>query len=260
MYKTLIERKSSGFSLIEFMIYIAIFAVSSTFLIAILVAVTRVEVRQSSSSEVDEQIRFVQHTVNSLVKNSSLIDIPVGVETDKLFMYMGSLAKDPVEIYIEDGTIYLREGADDPVALTNNDVVVDEFSVIKKENSGGGTLVQVDIVLRKNTADPREVLSRSVSSVVARVKASTFDSDVLPNTDGFLNMGNPASRWNNAYFSGKVGIGTALPSPPTKLKVGGDIAFSDDTQGLILMSSGGSCFRLGVSDGGVVETSAVSCP
>ena len=44
------KRKNDGFSLIELLMYIAIFAVSATLLIGILTTVTRVQGRQQSEA------------------------------------------------------------------------------------------------------------------------------------------------------------------------------------------------------------------
>jgi parallel beta-helix repeat protein len=56
-----------------------------------------------------------------------------------------------------------------------------------------------------------------------------------------------------------VGIGTFTPT--TRLQVsGGDVSITSAGNGLILKSSGGNCFRLTVSDSGVLSTAAVGCP
>jgi len=254
------DSTSSAFSLIEFLIYIAIFAVSSTFLVAILSAVTRVQVRQASTGEVNDQLQFLQHTIRRLVQQSSIIDMPAGVPASSLMLRMASSAQDPTQVYVSGAIVYIQEGIGEPVALTDAKVTVDMFVVTKTENPGGNAVVHIDIAVSHNTTNPRAQFKRTVRTAITRVSAATFDSDIVPNTSAFLNIGNPTSQWNNAHFAGKVGIGTTLPAAPAKLKLNGDITFSDSTSGLILVSPGGTCFRLGISNGGSITTSTVNCP
>ena len=71
--------------------------------------------------------------------------------------------------------------------------------------------------------------------------------------------GSQVSTFNGGVISGRLGIGTTAPT--SKLQVtGGDVYVNTIGNGLILKSSNGSCFRITVSDAGVLSASSVTCP
>ena len=134
-----------GFSLIELLIYIAIFAGSSVFLVSIFLVFTRIHTHQSSLNEVNSQISFVNDTISRLVRESSVIDMTAGQATSTLKLRMASSSRDSTLIYLEDNRILLKEGSSDPIALTTDPVSVDDFSVTKYENPGGYSFVRFSV-------------------------------------------------------------------------------------------------------------------
>lgn len=248
-----------GFSLIELMIYIAIFSVSSSFLVAILTAVTRIQVKQRSMNEVNHQLAFVTNTVQRLVQESSVIDVQSGTVTSTLRLRMASSSLDPTLIFASSSAVYLKEGSNEAIALTDSKVVVDSILVEKSENSGGKAIVQVSIAVRYNTTDEKSKFNRTIQTAVTRVSAASFDSDLLPNSSNSYDLGNASYNWKNAYFAGGIGVGVP-PVFGAKIKTDGDLAFSTSTVGMVLMSSNGTCYRVGISNAGAFSTSSISCP
>lgn len=250
-----------GFTLIEVLIYAAIFAVSAVFLIGILTAVTNISGRQSSVNEVNSQISFLNTTIQRLVRSASLVEITSGLATTTLTLRMASSTFDPTIIYLDASAsaVYLREGSSAPAALTDSNVKVTSFLVTKYENPGGPTTVQVDLAMEYNTLNPQAKTSRTLKTAITKVSAATFDSSILPNTNNTFDIGNAVNYWKDAYFSGSLGIGTA-PSAAAKLRISGDIGFSNSSAGVIFVSPGGGCFRLTLNNSGNVATSSISCP
>ena len=103
-------KEEKGYSLIELLIYVAIFAGSAVFLTAILLSVTRIQTRQNSVNEVNNQISFVAGTVQQLVRDSNLIDMESGTATSTISLRMASSTLDPTLIYASGTAIYLSEG------------------------------------------------------------------------------------------------------------------------------------------------------
>lgn len=255
------NKKEKGFSLIELLIYIGIFVASSVFLVSMLIIFTRIHLRQTSVNTVNQQISFVNNTVQRLVRESSLIDIPAGVSTSTLTLRMASSTQDKTQIYLDsnENIIYMTQGTSSPVALTDTNVEVDDFSVSKYQNPGGHDTVQVYLTMNYDTENPRSEFRRTVRTAVSRVSAATFDSDIVPNSNDSFDIGNSTQKWRDAYFSGNVGIGTA-PVSSAGLKLNNDIAVSNASSGLIMTSPGGSCFRLTFNNSGNIATSSVACP
>jgi hypothetical protein len=176
---------------------------------------------------------------------------------------MSISSKDPTKIFADasNAAIYIQEGSGDALAITNTRVKVGSFQVTKYENPGGRAVVQINLTLEYNSDNPQFQFSRNLRTAIARVSAANFDSSLIPTGGGF-NIGSAASTWNNAYFSGAVGIGTATIGSGIKLGVsGGNIAVYDAGGGLIVkIPDGTSCYRISVTNTGTVTSTVVACP
>mgnify|MGYP001559237181 FL=1 len=264
-----------GYSLIELLVYVAIFAVSAVFLTAILLSVTRIQTRQSSVNEVNNQVSFVAGTVQQLVRDSSFIDMTSGVATSTIRLRMASSTLDPTLIYASGTAVYLSEGSvipsSTPVAITNSNVTVNSFTATKYENPGGLAIIQLGITMTYNSPTPSAQLTRSLQTAISRVSAAQFDSSVYPTTaSSSLTLGTAVNPWYTGYFNnnitvggqyGQIGLGTAFSaSTDALLKAAGNIGFSASTYGIILKSAGGTCFLVGVSNAGALSTATTTCP
>ncbi len=259
--------KKSGreaFSLIEVLIYIAIFSLSAIFLTAILTTVTQIQSRQTSSNEINNQLTFVNNAVQTVIQQSSLIDMTPGVATSTIRLRMASSSLDPALIYASGTILYLTEGSS-TIPLTDSSVAVNGFTATKFENPGGFDVVQINLSLSYNSGGPQGQLTKVLQSAFARITAATFDSSLTPNTDNGLDLGTASTRWRNGYFSsyvdiyGNLGVGTQH-SASAALKTTGDIGVANSAAGLILTSPGGTCYRLTVTNSGALATSTAACP
>ncbi len=245
--------RNKGFSLIEMLIYISIFVAISAFLVSILIIFTQVHVRQTSINEVNDQISFVNNTVERLVRESSIIDMTSNVTTSTLTLRMASSTLDPTTIYLSDNTVYLREGSYDPIPLTDSQIQVNDFSVTKYENPGGYAIVQVHITVSYNTEGQRAKYKRTTRTAISRVTAATFDSSLLPNTGSTYDVGESGTAWRYGYFSAGIGIGVE-PIGGISLRLTDDIEFTTSSAGVILRSPNNTCYKLGVDNSGNVTT------
>ncbi len=210
----------AGFTLIEILLYTAIFAVVGGLMVGILLTVTQVQQRESAGAEVTGQLNFIMQTVQRLVSKSSNIEIEPGIATSTLKLRMEDPAKDPTCLSLVNGVVKLAEG---PGAnpndcktttsdLTNSRVIVNTFNFKKFTQYPGHDTVSIDLTITYNTANPKGQVQRTLSSAIARVSAATFDSNLLPGSATF-EIGQAGSPWQNLYLSGVLNLGTAASDP-----------------------------------------------
>jgi len=208
-----------GFTLVEVLLYVAIFAVVAGILSSVLITVIRIQSRDAASNEVATQLDFVLTTVQRLVRDASLIDIVYeGTSTSTacsayctMRLRMEDSTREPTIIRSDASGIYLKEGASDEVALTTDKITVDNFRLTKFEIAGGHAAVQMDVSFTLNSSNPQLAVTKTLQSAISRVSAATFDSDLLPNLDEAFSLGQitPNARWQNGYFSGELTVGAS---------------------------------------------------
>ena len=269
-------RVRGAFTLVELLVYIAVFSVVAVFLVGILTTVTRTQVRQASVNNVTREVTFVADTIQRYVRAASAVESALGVPTSTLVLRMSTATvNDRVRIYANSaGTaIYVEEIPDGqaagmPVALTDDMVTVGQFLVTPLQNPGGTTIVAVDLTLVGASGKPGAQVARSWQSAIAKVSAATFDSNLLP-VNGIgpnRGIGTNLLKWQDLFLSGTistdggVGVGTMAPAAPAKLRSTGDIGVTTSTAGIVLTSPNGTCYRVGISNAGTLTTSTVSCP
>ncbi len=250
-----------GFTLVEVLIYAAIFSVSAVFLVSILTTVTQTQLKQASNNEVGQQVSFVAETIQRLVRQSSAIENTAGVASTTLVLRMGSSTLDKTIIYVDASStgIYIQQGTSSAVLLTNDKVTVGNFSVTKIENPGGPAVAQIDLTLSSANPGQQTATSQSWRSAVTRVSAASFDSSVWPSGAG-QNLGLSANPWQNGYFLGFLTVGTTTQHSSLGIS-GGDAVTTDAGKGLVVRTPDGTtCYRMYVSNGGVVTSTSIACP
>lgn len=254
--------KRGGFTLIEVLIYLAIFSVSAIFLLNILSSSIKVQSQQSISSELNQQISFVSSAIERKVQAASLIENPAGTASTSLTLRYSSSTLDPTYIFVDASStaIYIKEGSDDARPLTNSLVQISSFEVTKYENPGGRAVVQVALTLRYKSDNPAHQLTRSLQTAITRISAATFDSNILPNSNNAYDLGSGLVTWRDGYFSGEVGIGTTNPGTAKLGISGGDAAISTGYGWVVRTPDGTACYRLGVTNSGSATATVVACP
>ncbi len=250
--ETMCHKKEQGFTLVEMVIYIALFGASALFLVGILSTVTKTQLRQSASQEVNQQISFVVGTIERLVRESSLVENDPGVTSATLILRMASSSLDKTTIYQRENMLYLTQGDGSELALTTNKVNVDHFSVTRYQPSGGATVVQIELALEYGSGAPDTRFSKVWRGAMTRVNAATFETSLLPAPGNPLGLGDASNKWGNAYFSGRVNTVGGILSES-------NIGFTNASAGVLLKAPNGTCYRLGVTNGGVATTTVDSC-
>jgi len=271
-----------GFTVLELLIFSAISAVIMVAFITILVTITRIQARQSSAAEVNQQSQFLLQTIQYYVERSSLIEMNQDVATSTLKLRMAASSEDPTYIYLSGGMVYLQQSSTAAQALTTSRVTVPSLTFTRRSNAPSHDSVAVSFIVSYNTPNLQQQFSETLQTAVARVNAATFDSSVVPSSTATYSLGAAGQIWTsvnsilnfsgaNVYFSSGYNVGIGVSSPAYLLQVGGGGVNGDiyiggtgcgaTGCGLILKSAGGSCARIILTNAGQISTSSVaSCP
>lgn len=279
---------SGGYTLLELLLYIAIFAVAAGMLSGILITFTRIQTQTTADSEVVQQLSFVQSTIQRLVRNSVNISNPAGVASSSLVLKMASST---AVISSDANGIYIQQGSGPVVPLTNGLVRVSGFQVTKYENPGAHAIVQVDISLAYNSSSTYQNITRNLRTAIGRVTAAVYDDNVVPNTSNLYTLGvSSGGNWKNIYVSdgtaslpsytfgtdntsglflagsGILGFTTAasekmrIDSSGNVKITGNDVYVANISSGVILRAPNGSCWRLSMTNAGNVSSTSIVCP
>lgn len=259
--------KRGGFTLMELLIFLAIFSVVVIAFTTIFLSILRVYSRQSSSAEVNRQTQVVLQTIQYYVERSSLLDMATGQATSTIKLRMGESSIDPAYIYVSSGTVYLKEtDSGTPQALTNNKVTVSNVSFKKRNNSPGHDSVDINFTMEYVTDNIEKRFLQNLDTGVARVSAATFDSDIVASSSNTYSLGTAAGNWRSInstiYFNGSnVGIAPALLTPTARFQVNsGDVYVDTVGNGVILRAPNATCWRVTVSNAGAFSSASTTCP
>lgn len=210
-----------GFTLVELLIYIVIFASAAFLLTGTLTTVVRVQSREALSTDLSNQLTFILDTTTRLVRESSVIE-KVYEGTNEaapcatycsVKLRMPISANDPTIIRSDANGIYLKQGAGTESILTNDKVEVANLILKQDTVQNAKSILNIDVALRTKTTNPVLQVTRSLKSAIGRVSAATFDSGLFPNTNLCCDIGASGLLWNNAYIGNRIGLGTASPAP-----------------------------------------------
>lgn len=236
-------KSNRGFTLVELIIYTAIFGIAAAFLTSILVTTVRIGNKETVSNEVSNQLKLVLDTVQRVVRDSSLIEKTYEGTTESspcttfcaLKLRMSATSLDPTVIRSDANGVYLKQGSGTEAALTNTKVKVNSLVFTKLTPTGGHSTVQVDASLQFISTNPNLAVVKTIRSAIGRVSAATFDSDLLPDADNLRNVGQigPNLQWKFGRFSSDVTIGGSLgvgmTAPTQKIEVNGGVRLNTAT-------------------------------
>jgi type II secretory pathway pseudopilin PulG len=223
-----------GFTLVEFLIYTAVFTISAGLLVGILTTTTRIFTQESAGVEVASELNFAMQTIQRLVGESSAIIVnndgnndndatPIGQPYNYLVLRMkdsagGSTDRDPIVIWKDVATqsIKMQQGRppnQTTASITTEKVLTDTLTFKKITSYPGHDTVQIEIILTYNTTAPGGAVSRTLKSAIGRVSAATFDSGLIPGITNTYDIGTSGTGWRNAYLTGVLNLGTFSADP-----------------------------------------------
>src|SRR3989344_1950392 len=140
-----------GFTIIELLIFTAIFSIMSVAFLSALVSAIQIQVKQLATSEVNQQSQFLLDTIQYYVQSASLVELPSDTATTTLKLRTSSSSTDPLYIYLSGDVVYLKQtdsGAAE--ALTSSKVAVSNLTFTKRANNPGHDSVNVLFTIAYN--------------------------------------------------------------------------------------------------------------
>ncbi len=215
------DSKKKGFTLIELVIYIAMFAGASILLTSMLITILKVQNREALGNDVSSQLTFVLETTNRLVRESSLIEkVYEGTDINStcanycsVTLRMPKTSVDPTIISSDANAIYLQQGTGPKTALTNDKVLITNLNFKQDVVERGRSILNIDASLKFNSTDPKFAILRSIKSAVGRVSAAAFDGSIIPiavppaTSDNQYDVGVSGNRWRDGFFGRNLVIG-----------------------------------------------------
>ena len=200
------NQKNKAFTLIEILIYTAIFSVVAAGIMGVTWNITRIHDTQIAKVEVDENIRYVTNLINSKVRESIIIEEATGTT---LILKMPDSTKSPVKFSLNEGIIYMQVGNENPVAITTDKVQVSNLSFERIAVAGTKGGVKVNMTIAYRATDTKTAFSRDYLTTVTKVNAITSSEHLR-----IASADNVGSRTN---------------SPSYKINVSKDVGFTAGT-------------------------------
>lgn len=133
-----------GFTLIEMILYVAI---SSTVLIGLTTALSVVlesRVRNQTITEVDSQGLQVMQIITQTIRNAKVINLPVsGSASSSISIKTLSTSTNPTIFNVANGVVYITEGANASIPLTNSHVFVSDISFQNLSRIGTTDIIHI---------------------------------------------------------------------------------------------------------------------
>lgn len=117
--------RRNGFTLPEFLIYIAIVGALLLASTDILLTVLRENAKWQAISEVNDHVRIALDRISLAIRNADSITSPLPSATSsRLQLAMANATINPTVFSLSNGAVQLKEGSAATTTLTTNDVVV----------------------------------------------------------------------------------------------------------------------------------------
>ncbi len=148
-----------GISLVETIVYVAIFSIFVIGLAQFSTTLSSTRLHIQGTLEVNQQGSQALKLITQTLRIGSSINNPtIGNSGSSLSIDTGVPATNPTVFSLVAGVLYITEGSDSPVALTNNKVVVSDLTFSNLSRSNTPNIIKTSFTLTStSTRDPYAV-------------------------------------------------------------------------------------------------------
>jgi len=140
--------KNPSFTLIEFLIYIAIVSSILVLMSGFLWNIVFGNIKESSYQEVQQNSRFALTKITQETKKAIRINSPLpGFSSDTLSLTMAATNLNPIVFDVADGKLRITQGISGPLELTSDRVIVSnlQFTNLSYPNTPGTIRIEMEI-------------------------------------------------------------------------------------------------------------------
>lgn len=141
-----------GFTLVELLIYIALFAITASALSSVYVSSLATDQLARHEQNLIETRRNAGITLRETIQSANVITTPASGSSGVLTVDGPGVQNGPVTFSLTGGTLYMETAAVPATALTSPDVTVSEFAVTRLPGTPPGVRVRLVLTTVSGTA------------------------------------------------------------------------------------------------------------
>lgn len=229
----------NGFTLVEFLMFAALFVIAILTFIGVLITVVRIQARQNAAAEVTQEAQFLVQTFQRYIEDASIIELERDNPSSFITLRMASSTADPRVICLggtpgphacnplENYTLFFSENDGTPQPLTSARVAITNLKFTRIGSFKGHDAVRVEFTIQSRTQNPQQFFSQTIQTTIARSSPAIFN-ETLARDQAPFNLGSAALRWrsiNDVLFfaSSSKNIGLGTQNPTQQLDIDGGI-------------------------------------
>jgi prepilin-type N-terminal cleavage/methylation domain-containing protein len=142
--KIFIPKNSKGFTLVEVIVYVAIFSIFVAGLASFTGSMTSSRVNSQTFFEVNDQGTRAINVITQTLRNAAAVASPaIGTVSDSLSVATATPASSPTVFSLNGGILYVTEGVGSPAALTNGKITISDLVFYNLSRAGKPCAVQI---------------------------------------------------------------------------------------------------------------------
>ena len=154
---TIFFTKNKGFSLVETLLYVTIVSMVLFSIVFLLSFLTSTRVKNVTIYDVNSQGTYVMQLIVNTVRNADSIDFPpTSATSSTLSLTVSDGMLSPTVFDLASGTLRIKEGASNPISLTNSHVTVSSLTFQTIAPAGSvDKIVKVSFIVSYNNPNNR---------------------------------------------------------------------------------------------------------
>ncbi len=142
----IISRKQSGFTLIEYLIYIAIAAVLILVATNVLFTVLQGKEKLQAIEDVGQNGRYALDVMTQAITNAQSVTVPAyGTSGTTLTVQTSSPATNPMSFFVENDVVNIKEGSSPTTSLMADEVTVHYLRFTNVSGTATSTAIRIEM-------------------------------------------------------------------------------------------------------------------